>query len=171
MAATASVIGTAPAVAATFVYVSNAGDGDIGVYRMLHSGELQPSARIKAASTVGPMAVSPDRRFLYAALRSEPFTAASFAIDPASGRLRHLGNAPLDDSMAYITVDKTGRWLLSASYPGGKLTVNPIGGEGRVQAPPNQILRDRPKAGPSFAGTTRKPIRSEEKSVLPKVPT
>src|SRR5258708_35528301 len=93
-----------------------------------------------------PLALSPNRHFLYAALRSEPFTVASFAIDPASGKLKHLGNAPLDDSMAYITTDRTGRWLLSASYPGGKLTVNPIDGDGRVKAPPNQIVRDRPKA-------------------------
>jgi len=137
----------------TVVYVSNAGGPEIHVMTMNRaSGDLDLIERMaipetdQPAPTSMPMALSPDRRFLYAALRSEPFTAASFAIDPASGRLRHLGNAPLDDSMAYITVDKTGRWLLSASYPGGKLTVNPIDGEGRVTAPPNQIVRDRPKA-------------------------
>jgi len=31
---------------------------------------LQPGARVRAASVVMPMAVSPDRRFLYAASRS-----------------------------------------------------------------------------------------------------
>jgi 6-phosphogluconolactonase (cycloisomerase 2 family) len=36
------------------------------------------------------MAVSPDHRFLYAALRSPPFAASSFGIDPSSGRLSHL---------------------------------------------------------------------------------
>jgi 6-phosphogluconolactonase len=93
-----------------------------------------------------PLALSPDRRFLHAALRSEPFAVASFAIDPANGRLKHLGNAPLDASMAYTTIDRTGKWLLAASYPGGKLTVNPIDGQGRVQAPPAQVVTDRPKA-------------------------
>src|SRR5260370_1100927 len=93
-----------------------------------------------------PMALSPDRGFLHVALRSEPFTVASFTIDKASGRLKHLGNAPLDASMAYTTVDRSGRWLLSASYPGGKLTINPIDAEGRVTAPPSQIVVDRPKA-------------------------
>jgi 6-phosphogluconolactonase len=135
----------------TVVYVSNAGGPEIQVMAMDRvSGALDLIERVavpgKASPTSMPMALSPDRRFLHAALRSEPFTAASFAIDPASGRLRHLGNAPLDDSMAYITVDKTGRWLLSASYPGGKLTINPIDPEGRVTAPLNQIVRDRPKA-------------------------
>ena len=137
----------------TVVYVSNAGGPEIHVMAMDRaSGALDLIEKTaipgidKPGPTSMPMALSPDRRFLHAALRSEPFTAASFAIDPASGRLNHLGNAPLDDSMAYITVDKTGRWLVCASYPGGKLTVNPIDAEGRVKAPPNQILRDRPKA-------------------------
>src|SRR5207247_1823740 len=67
-------------------------------------------------------------------------------IDRASGKLNHLGDAPLDASMAYATVDRTGRWLLCASYPGGKLTINPIDTDGRVKAPPSQIVADRPKA-------------------------
>ena len=60
--------------AATFVYVSNAEDGDITSYRLADSGELSPLARAKAASVVMPMTVSPDRRFLYAASRSKPYT-------------------------------------------------------------------------------------------------
>ena len=56
----------------------------------------------KPSPTSMPLALSPDRRFLYAALRSEPFTVVGFAIDPASGRLTHLHSAPLEASMAYI---------------------------------------------------------------------
>ena len=141
----------AQGASATVVYVSNAGGPEIHVMAMDRaSGALDLIDKVavpgKPSPTSMPLALSPDRRFLHAALRSEPFTAASFAIDQANGRLTHLGNAPLDDSMAYMTVDRSGRWLLSASYPGGKLTVNPIDREGRVAAPPNQILRDRPKA-------------------------
>src|SRR5712691_2040033 len=117
----------------TIVYVSNAGGPEIHVMAMNRaSGALDLIEKIavpgtdKPSPTSMPMALSPDRHFLHVALRSEPFTVASFAIDRASGRLKHLGNAPLDASMAYITVDQTGRWLLCASYPGGKLTVNPI---------------------------------------------
>src|SRR6266704_6987376 len=137
----------------TVVYVSNAGGPEIHVMAMDRaSGALDLIEKMaipgtdQPAPTSMPMALSPDRRFLHVALRSEPFTAASFAIDPASGRLAHLGNAPLDAPMAYTTTDRTGRWLISASYPHGKLTINPIDGEGRVQAPPSQIITDRPKA-------------------------
>src|SRR5918912_2442678 len=125
----------------TVVYVSNAGDPSIHVLAMSRAtGEIDLIDKVaipgtdKPSPTSMPLALSPDRRFLYAALRSEPFTAASFAIDPASGKLNHLGNAPLDASMAYTMVDRTGKWLLAASYPQGKLTVNPIDGEGKVHA-------------------------------------
>jgi 6-phosphogluconolactonase len=137
----------------TIVYVSNAGDPSVSVMAMNRaSGALDRIEKTaipgidKPSPTSMPMALSPDRRFLHAALRSEPFTVASFAIDKASGKLTHLGNAPLDASMAYATVDKTGRWLLCASYPGGKLTINPIDDHGRVAAPPSQVIADRPKA-------------------------
>src|SRR6516162_4419792 len=77
--------GISPAMAARIAYVSNADDGDIGIYRLLDSGELQPGPRVKAANVVMPMAVSPDRRFLYAAARSKPYTVYVYSIDKATG--------------------------------------------------------------------------------------
>jgi 6-phosphogluconolactonase len=136
----------------TIAYVSNAGDPSISLLAIdratgaLELIETVTIPDVKASPTSMPLALSADRRFLHAALRSEPFTVASFAIDSANGALRHLGNAPLDASMAYTTVDHTGRWLLCASYPAGKITVNPIGPDGHVTAPPKQIITDRPKA-------------------------
>src|SRR4051794_8726846 len=38
-----------PALAATFVYVSNAEDGDIGMYTLQADGSLQPGLKIAAA--------------------------------------------------------------------------------------------------------------------------
>src|SRR6478736_867255 len=37
-----------------------------------------------------PMATSPDKHFLYAQLRSEPYPVSTFAIDRTTGRLKHL---------------------------------------------------------------------------------
>jgi 6-phosphogluconolactonase len=138
---------------ATVVYVSNAGTKEIFVFAMdRDSGDLTLNERVavpgtdKPSPTSMPMAVDPGRRYLYAALRSPPFPVSSFAIEPASGRLAHLGTAPLPDSMAYITTDRSGRFLLSASYPGAKLAINPIDGAGRVGGEPTQLLSTRPKA-------------------------
>jgi 6-phosphogluconolactonase len=119
----------------------------------------------KAGGSI-PMAVSPDKKVLFAGFRGEPQVVASFAIDAATGKLKHLGNGPLADSMPYIVTDRTGKFLLSASYPGHKVTVNPIGADGVVQAvkqivptPPNAhaILPDsqnRHVLVPSLGGDT-----------------
>src|SRR6266550_595372 len=140
-----------PAAAATFVYVGNAESNEIYVLQLdRQRGDLTvvekvaiPGIEKPGIST--PMSVSPDRRFLYVGTRGEPKVAAGFAIDPASGRLKHVASGPLADSMAYIATDRTGKFLLGASYPGHKLTVNPIGSPGTVQ-PPHQVLTDHPNA-------------------------
>ena len=99
------------AQAATFVYVSNAEDGTIGTYTLEPDGTLRPGPRVDAGKVVMPMSVSPDKRFLYAGLRSKPYTVITYAIDRATGALKQLSTAPLAESFPYIHVDKTGRLL------------------------------------------------------------
>src|SRR5882762_7462129 len=137
----------------TVVYVSNAASKEIYVLAMnRESGELTVIDKVpvpgtdKPSPSSMPMAVTPDRRFLYAALRSDTFPVSTFALDRATGRLTHLGTTPLPDSMAYIVTDRTGRYLLSASYPGNKLTINPIDDKGLVVEKTTQIVPDRAKA-------------------------
>ena len=137
----------------TFVYVSNAKSKEIYVLAMnRESGELTLLDKVsvpgtdKPSPSSMPMAVTPDHRFLYAALRSDNFPASSFAIDRTSGRLTHLATTPLADSMAYLSTDRTGRYLLAASYPGNKLTINPIDTNGHIVEKTTQIVPDRPKS-------------------------
>src|SRR5262245_136686 len=138
-------------MAITSVYVANAESNEISVLRLDRaSGELTSVARfpVPGVEQVGqslPMAVSPDRRFLYAATRGEPRRAVGFAIDQTTGSLAHVASGPLADSMAYTVTDRTGRFLLGASYPGNLVSVNPIGPAGHVH-PPQQIVRGQPKA-------------------------
>ena len=138
-----SVAWCAPAVAATFVYVSNAEDGDIGMYTLQADGSLQPGPRVSAAKIVMPMAVSPDKRFLIAAVRSKPFEAYSYSIDNKSGALNLIGKGPLAESYPYITIDGSGRFLLGASYGANQVGVNPIGTDGRVGEPLQVIATAR----------------------------
>ena len=93
-----SIVSGAPALAATFVYVSNAEDDDIGMYTLQPDGSLQTGERFKAEKLVMPMAVSPDKRFLIAAVRSKPYRAYSYSIDPRSGALKLDGALPVNTS-------------------------------------------------------------------------
>src|SRR5258707_5823474 len=120
------------AQAASFVYVGNAESHDVSVLALdRQSGDLTAieTIAIPGPTTPGatsPMAVSPDKRILFVGIRSEPYVAASFAIDRASSRLTHLGNGPLADSMAYIVTDRIEGHLLNASYGGCKVAVHLI---------------------------------------------
>jgi 6-phosphogluconolactonase len=122
-----------------FVYVSNAEDGDLGLYTMRPDGTLQAGGRCKAAPSLGPLSVSPDKRFLVAASRAQPFSAHSFGIDRASGALEPLGSGPLAESLPYIEHDRSGRHLLGASYSAHLVSVNPIKPDGTVGAP-SQVI-------------------------------
>lgn len=128
------------AQAATFVYVSNAEDGNIGMYTLPTDGTLQPGPRVDAGKPVMPMSVSPDKRFLYAAVRSKPFTVITYSIDPKTGALTQLSTAPLAESFPYIYVDKTGRWLLGASYGGHLVSVNPVTKDSGKVSEPIQVI-------------------------------
>ena len=133
------VAGT-PAWAGTFVYVSNAEDGDIGTYRLQPDGALTPGARVAAAKVVMPMAVSPDRRFLYAGVRSKPYSVHVYSIDAGTGALKPQSVSPLAESFPYISLDRTGRFLFGASYGSHLISVNAVGADGRVAAPPLQMI-------------------------------
>src|SRR5262244_478194 len=130
-----SMILATPSLAATFVYVSNAEDGDIGMYRLQPDGSLQSGPRFKTEKLVMPMAVSPDKRFLIAAVRSKPFQAYSYSIDKSSGALNLVGTGTLAESYPYIALDRSGRFLLGASYGANQVGVNPVGADGRVGEP------------------------------------
>ena len=132
--------------ASTVVYVSNADSREISVLSLDEaSGALTPIETIAVGGVAMPMAIGPDKKMLYVALRSQPFRVVNFAIDPASGRLKKLGESALADSMANIDVDRSGRWLFAASYGGHKITVNAIDKDGQVGAV-QQLIPTQPNA-------------------------
>jgi 6-phosphogluconolactonase len=127
--------------AKTFVYVSNAQDGNIDAFVMdTSTGGLTPVGKTEAAKLVMPMAVSPDKKYLYAVIRSQPTRILTYAIDPATGALAQKASAPLPDSMPYVSTDHTGRFLFTASYGGDKIAVSPIGENGLVEAEAIQVI-------------------------------
>ena len=132
----------------TFVYVSNADSKEIIIERLdLQSGDLSELQRVTLSTPgqVMPLAVSPDRRFLYAAQREAPYALSCFAIDQLSGELSYLASSHLVHSTPYIATDRSGRWLLAASYQGSLISVSPIGAQG-IPQPPHQVIRTEPNA-------------------------
>jgi 6-phosphogluconolactonase len=137
----------------TVVYVSNAGSKEVFVLAMNRAtGALELIEKTPVPGTDKPspaslpMATSPDKHFLYAQLRSEPYPVSTFAIDRTTGQLKHLAATPLVNQMAYINTDRTGKFLLAASYVGAKLAIYPINAQSIVEAKATQVLDTKPKA-------------------------
>jgi len=133
--------GVSMAAAKTFVFVSNATDGNIDAFVMdTKTGALTSVGKAEAGKTVMPMALSPNKKHLYAVVRSQPFRVLTYAIDAKTGALTQKASATLPDSMPYVSTDRTGRFLFTASYGGDKIAVSPIGDTGLVEKEAIQVI-------------------------------
>jgi 6-phosphogluconolactonase len=94
-----------------------------------------------AAETTNPswVALDPNGRFLYAVNEVGNYKGpnsggvSAFAIDRATGKLTFLNEVQSRGAdPCYITVDRTGRYVLVANYTGGSVAVFPILQDGRL---------------------------------------
>jgi 6-phosphogluconolactonase len=102
----------------TFVYVSMAPEQQIQIYRLAPvGGKLTAVGARTVGGAPGALAVDPRKKLLFASLRTNS-TLASFRISPETGTLKPLGAAPLPkgEDAVYVGTDRTGRWLLAASF-------------------------------------------------------
>ena len=147
----------------TIAYISSADTKEIIALDIdVRAGRFEPLAMAAVPGPEGPsptsmpMALSPDRRRLYVAVRSAPYPLSTFRVDPDNGELSLLSTVSLPEAMAYISADRTGRFLFGASYLGAKLSVNAIRRDGEVEAPARQILSTPPKAHSILADLTNR---------------
>jgi 6-phosphogluconolactonase len=136
-------LGLAMAVQAdTFVYVSMAPEQKIQIYRLdPKEGTLTAVDTLAVDGSPGALGVDPQKKFLFASLRNNS-TLSSFAIDPVTGKLKHLSTAalPAGENAAFVGTDRTGRWLISASYAAGKVVVHKLGSDGKIETPAVQTV-------------------------------
>jgi len=128
--------------AETFVYVSMAPEQKIQIYQLdPKDGKLTPVETFAVEGGPGSLAVDPQKKHLFASLRTSN-TLASYRIDPATGKLKLLSTAPLPkgENAAFVGTDRTGRWLLSASYNAGKVVVHRLNDDGTIQTPAVQTV-------------------------------
>lgn len=114
-----------------FLYISLPSAAKIACYTQdPESGVLSFVRDTSLPGGAAPLAVDRAQRCLYAALGSSQI--ASFAIDPQSGELRPLGLLSLSAVPCFLSLDQTGRFLLSAYYTGGAAAVHPLNPDGSV---------------------------------------
>ena len=122
------------------MYVTISEEDRIAIFDVdSESGRLQPAGELAVPGRPAPLAVSPDRTRLYVG-RRDINEISSFEIDQNSGDLSMLGTASLESDPCYLSTDKTGNFLLSAYYSGGRAAVHSIDDSGIAVAPPVEWL-------------------------------
>ena len=130
-----------------YLYLSLAAEHCLACYRVdPGTGDLEQFDQVAVPGEPSVQGTDPQRRFLYAALRSTG-QILSFRIEAASGRLHHLHtlDTGLEDP-AYLRTDHTGRFLLTPYYASGKVTLYPIGPDGVARDPVATVLDTAPHA-------------------------
>lgn len=93
----------------TIVYVSESGEKRIAVWSLDESsGELTRLGEAALPGAPGSLALSPDRRHLYASVRSAK-QFATLDVDAKTGALSNPTFADAGFNAAYVFADKTGR--------------------------------------------------------------
>jgi 6-phosphogluconolactonase len=114
---------------------------EIAVYKLdLDTAVLTPLSKV-AEPPASPsfMAFAPSRRFAYAVDEVDNGRVVSFSVDQQTGALTRLNDASASGfGPTYISLDRTGRWAMTASWAKDKpasISVNPIGEDGKVGEP------------------------------------
>jgi 6-phosphogluconolactonase len=125
-------------------YTEEKGSTSKGIYAYRYdanSGEITPLGL--AAETTNPswVVVSPNGKYLYAANEVPKYNGpnsgglSAFSIDHATGKLTFLNEvATRGADPCYVSIDKTGKYVLVANYTGGSVAVFPIQSDGKLGA-------------------------------------
>lgn len=121
-------------------YTSKTASKGIYSYRFdTATGKLTDGA--VAAETIDPsfLAVDASGKYLYAVNEVDNFqgqksgAVSSYSIDKATGKLKFLNQvASRGAGTCYVSLDKTGKFVLVASYDSGNLAVFPVASDGSL---------------------------------------
>ena len=103
------------------------------------SGALTAAGGASGVANPSFVAVSPDKKFLYAIGETggkKGGAVASFSIDEKTGALTKLSESNSGGAgPCYVTADKSGKVVLVANYSGGSIASLPVSADGKLSEP------------------------------------
>ena len=129
----------------SIVYVSCSKGACIEVLALDRAtGELTPIETVALAASGMPLAISPTKHFLFAAVSADVDGSpepryALYHIDQNTGRLRHGHTIKAPGRMSHITVDRSGGYLLGASVANDLIASTAINIDGTLNPDPVAI--------------------------------
>lgn len=103
------------------------------------SGKLSPIGAVAETTNPSFLTVHPNGKYLYAVNETNKFVdeesgaVSAFSIDRKTGKLRLLNQvASRGAGPCYVSLDKTGRYVLVANYDAGTVAVFPVQEDGQL---------------------------------------
>ncbi len=129
-----------------------------GIYIYRFDTESGTAAYVSEIETSNPsyLAISPDEHFVYSVNENpeKEAMANAFAFDKQTGTLKFMNKYPTGSAgPCYINTDRNGRFVATANYSGGTVSVFPLATDGSLM-PVSQILE--------FEGAGLDPERQEK---------
>ena len=129
-----------------FVFVGTYTKGNsegIYVYRLnMETGSLTYVNKATGIRNPSFLALDSSYSYLYAVGETDEFNGQmggsvhAYRIDHATGALTALNSQPSGGvAPCYISLDHSGKWLMTANYGGGNLMIYPIGADGNIGSP------------------------------------
>jgi 6-phosphogluconolactonase len=105
------------------------------------TGELKPLSTSEGGKNPSFLAWSPDKKFLYSCLEAGDGAIAAFSINPKDGSLTKINEASsAGKGPCHVSVHPSGKFVFSANYGSGHVGALPVGANGGVGAPIENIL-------------------------------
>ncbi len=116
-------------------------DADKGALTVLDTiSTLPPGVAVDPKFSTAETAVHPNGKFVYVSNRGHD-TLAIFKVDPATGKLAYVENAPAGVNIPRnFGIDPTGKWLISAGQSSSTIAVFSIDGETGKLKPTGQTF-------------------------------
>jgi 6-phosphogluconolactonase len=138
----------------TGTYTSGKSEG-IYVYQFNSTDGSAKKISHAKASNPSFVAVSPNEQFVYAvyedaANNGKGGDIAAFSFNKQAGKLSYINQQPTGgDHPCYVSVDKTGKWVVAGNYSSGSLSVFPVQANGGLGAATTNIQHEG--SGPNKA--------------------
>ncbi len=128
------------------VYVGTGTDNpDEGIYTFRFdstSASLRQAQETTSLLNPTFLTLAPDGQHLYSVRETtDSATVHAFDVAPSTGGLSPLNSVPAEGGApCYISMDATGRWVLTANYRGGNVAVFPVRDDGAL-GPASQVVQ------------------------------
>lgn len=129
-----------------WVYVgTGSGDPDEGIYTFQFdstSGALRQAGEVTPLLNPTYLTLAPDGQHLYSVRETtDSATVHAFDVDPSTGDLTPLNSVSAEGGApCYVSMDASGRWVLTANYVGGNVAVFPVRENGSL-GPAAQVVQ------------------------------